>query len=136
MRAANDGVPEAQALLGRHALLATEERWEALETPLARFSSAGWRKDWFEAVSWIERAADNGNAGAQFDLGMLARGPSRAVTFYRRAAAQGCAAAAHALGSLHSETWSSVGLGEVQGQGVEKNDASAMAYFLGGAERG
>ena len=66
-------------------------------------------KDDREAVKWYRRAAEQGDASAQFNLGVMARDSNgegvpeddrEAVKWYRRAAEQGDASAQFNLGSI------------------------------------
>jgi hypothetical protein len=80
----------------------------------------------------IQRAAEQGNANAQFALGdMYATGNGvpenevKAAEWYHKAAEQGHADAQYNLGIMY-----------VRGQGVTKNDANAVEWFSKAAEQG
>ena len=66
-------------------------------------------KDDAEAVSWFRKAAEQGHAGAQYNLGLkYARGEgvpkddAEAVSWYRKAAEQGHAGAQFNLGLMYA----------------------------------
>lgn len=85
-----------------------------------------------EAVKWYRRAAEQGNAAAQFNLGWMyddGRGVpedhAEAVKWYRRAAKQGNAPAQHNLGAMYE-----------RGQGVREDHAEALKWYRRAAEQG
>ena len=93
-----------------------------------------------EAVGWYRKAAEQGNALAQYSLGvMYANGPrfvclyrcgvarddAEAVAWYRKAAEQGNADAQNNLGSMYAT-----------GRGVRRNDVEAVAWYRKAAEQG
>ncbi len=84
------------------------------------------------AIKWYKKAAEQGYAYAQNDLGYLyvmARGVERdyqtAVSWYRKAAEQGNASAQRHLGIMYYE-----------GHGVEQDDKTAVTWFRKAAEQG
>ena len=90
------------------------------------------QENYAEAVKWYRKAADQGYAAAQYDLGFsynLGLGVSQdyteAVKWYRKAAEQGFADAQYNLGCCY-------GLG----QGVPQDYAEAVKWFRKAAEQG
>lgn len=84
-----------------------------------------------EAVKWYRKAADQGNADAQYRLGLMyARGGGvpqnhvEAVTWYRKAADQGNADAQFNLGLMSDE-----------GQGIPQDYAEAAKWYQKAAEQ-
>ncbi len=84
------------------------------------------------AIKWYKKAAEQGYAYAQNDLGFLyemARGVERdyqiAASWYRKAAEQGNASAQSNLGLMY-----------YQGHGVQQDDKSAVTWFRKAAEQG
>ena len=107
-RAADNGLREAQFLLGRHTVLAAGDGPETAGIRDFRHTtenSPGFRNDahrkadWHEGMSWLEQAATNGSPNAQLHLAMVAREPSVAIELFGRAAVQGCSYAAYELGA-------------------------------------
>lgn len=89
-------------------------------------------KNYYEAAKWSKIAAEQGNAVAQFDLGvMYGKGQGvrqdyrEAVNWYRKAAQQGNAKAQYNLGVMYE-----------QGQGVRQNYREAVNWFRRAAEQG
>ena len=89
-------------------------------------------KDPREAVSWWQKAAEQGVAMAQHNLGWaLAKGrgidanPEEAVAWYREAANQGYGPSLHALGLAHKN-----------GEGVPVNRQAAEFWLQTGADLG
>ena len=81
--------------------------------------------DLAQAVQWYRKAADQGNAGAQYALGVMydlgrgiARDYSQAVLWYRRAAEQGSGSAQLNLGLSYRD-----------GQGVAQDDVEALVWL-------
>ena len=77
------------------------------------------------AVSWFRRAADQGNADAQFNLGSMyatgqgvRRDQKAAVRWYRMAADQGRANAQFNLALIYDN-----------GEGVARDDVAAASWF-------
>jgi len=90
------------------------------------------RKDYREAVRWYRKAAEQGYAKAQFNLGdMLYQGKGaaqdyvEAINWIQKAADQGNARAENALGYLYSS-----------GEGVPQDDKQAVACYRKAAEQG
>jgi TPR repeat protein len=88
-------------------------------------------KDAKEAVVWYGKSASQGNAAAQFNLGVLyenGRGTkidfAKANEWYRKASVQGDALAIGNLGMLY-----------VRGQGVNENKVAGVALLLVSATR-
>jgi hypothetical protein len=89
-------------------------------------------QDYAEAVKWYRKAADQGNAKAQTNLGVLyadgsgvPRDYSEAVKWYRKAAAQGRPIAQNNLGSMYSN-----------GRGVPQDYAEAARWYRKAADQG
>jgi TPR repeat protein len=100
--------------------------------------SAGFRvsnyvsPDSMQEANRLRKAAEQGNAGAQRNLGaMYAAGDGvpqdyvQATNWYRKAAEQGDAEAQHNLGAMY-----------VAGDGVPQDDAQAMNWYRKAAEQG
>ncbi|KAI9348461.1 hypothetical protein DFJ73DRAFT_433325 [Zopfochytrium polystomum] len=92
----------------------------------------GVEMDYTEAVRWHRKAAEQGHAWGQKDLGhRYSRGEgveqdfAEAARWYRKAAEQGNAVAQNSLGSLH-----------YGGQGVERDLNEAVRWFRKAAEQG
>ena len=84
-----------------------------------------------EAVAWYRRAAEQGNARAQYNLGGMYRegrgvpqDDAEAVAWYRRAAEQGHARAQYNLGGMYRE-----------GRGVPQDDVEAHMWLTIAASR-
>jgi TPR repeat protein len=89
-------------------------------------------KDDAEAVNWLRKAAELGEATAQSNLGamyMLGRGVAKdeaeAATWIRKAAEQGLAMAQHNLGIMYEN-----------GQGVAKDETEAVVWYRKAAAQG
>ena len=85
-----------------------------------------------EAVKWYRKAAEQGNAFAQYNLGnMYANGKgvpkndSEAVKWYRKAAEQGYASAQCNLGIMYAK-----------GEGVPEDDEEAVKWYRKAAQQG
>ena len=83
-------------------------------------------KDEAEAVNWYRKAAEQGHARGQFNLGLMyanGRGVTKdeaeAVNWYRKAAEQGYASAQNSLGVMYKN-----------GYGVPKDETAAYMWFL------
>ena len=90
--------------------------------------SARWRR----CAGWVRLAADQGDAEAQFNLGIayangqgVLKDEAEAVRWFRLAAEQGDAMAQFNLGIMYAN-----------GQGVLKDDAEAVKWFRLAAEQG
>ena len=88
--------------------------------------------DHVEAVKWVRKAAEQGFARAQHDLGLMyqfgrgvERSNEKAVEWYLKAAEQGYADAQGLLGVMYAN-----------GRGVEQSDEKAAEWFLKAAEQG
>ena len=116
-QAAEDGDAEAQIALGT---------WY-------RLGRSGLAKDLVESVKWNRRAAEQGLAFAQTDLGVaygfgqgVAKDDVEAVRWYRKAAVQGEGLAQEALGWRYA----------VGGRGVPKDDLQALTWYRMAAKHG
>jgi TPR repeat protein len=92
----------------------------------------GVKQDDVQAMYWFGKAAEQGNAQAQFNLGLMygdGRGvkqdDAQAVHWYRLAAEQGLASAQHNLGWMYD-----------RGFGVKKDGAKAVHWYRKAAEKG
>lgn len=99
---------------------------------LAEGDTRGSAKDDQQAVAWYRKAAEQGDAQAQYVLGLMyfdGRGvvqdDQQAQAWYRKAAEQGYASAQVNLGLMH-----------VSGRGVPKDDAQAVAWLRKAADQG
>ena len=86
-------------------------------------------QDVFQAVAWYRKAAEQGHAAAQNNLGWMYQERRadyvQAVAWYRKAAEQGNAMAQYNLGRMYEE-----------GHGVAKDDNQAVAWYRKAAEQG
>jgi TPR repeat protein len=85
----------------------------------------GLPKDDAEAVKWLRKAADQGHAEAQYNLGQLYRESTgvpqdyaQAASWFRKAADQGNIGAQNNLGGMYENGW-----------GVPKDDIEAYAWY-------
>ena len=92
----------------------------------------GTAADDYEAVKWVQKAAEQGYARAQCNLGDMyfygggvERSDEKAVEWYLKAAEQGNASAQTDLGLMY-----------LNGDGVEQSDAKAAEWVLKAAEQG
>jgi len=90
------------------------------------------QKDHASAFHWWNRAAERGNAMAQYQVGLcwllgkgVARNPEEAVTWLRKAVEQGDAQAQYLLGDCYAE-----------GRGVTKDPVTAVSWLQKSAEQG
>ena len=88
--------------------------------------------DAFDAVKWVQKAAEQGLARAQYDLGRMyrngtgvKRSDEKAAEWYLKAAEQGFADAQCKLGIMYED-----------GTGVEQSDEKAAGWYLKAAEQG
>jgi len=84
--------------------------------------------DYAQAIVWFRKAADQGYAAAQYNLGVsYAAGQDyvQAVVWWRKAADQGYAAAQYNLGAVYDT-----------GQGVPQDHAQAIVWFRKAADQG
>jgi TPR repeat protein/CHAT domain-containing protein len=94
--------------------------------------SLGAPEDNAEARRWYRRAAQQGNASAQFNLGLMyydgdgvVQDEDEAVRWYRMAAEQGDASAQNSLGWVYEH-----------GRGVEQDEDEAVRWYRMAAEQG
>ena len=99
---------------------------------LQRGKAAQDRKDYAEAARWYRKAADQGNADAQSDIGVLyqngwgvARDYAEAMRWYRKAADQGTAFAQNKIGFQYQ-----------MGQGVAQDYSEAIRWYRKAADQG
>jgi clan AA aspartic protease (TIGR02281 family) len=92
----------------------------------------GVAQDYAQAIAWYRRAADQGNADAQANLGAMyevgqgvAQDYAQAIAWYRRAADQGNADAQADLGAMYAN-----------GHGVAQDDAQALIWLRKAADHG
>jgi hypothetical protein len=94
----------------------------------------GWDvpKDRQESVKWYRKAADQGHARAQYELGIsystgdgVPVDREQAAAFYRKAAEQGLAGAQVCLGSAYTT-----------GRGVSQDNVEAASWYRKAAEQG
>jgi TPR repeat protein len=104
----------------------------AQEDAFNRALSADERGDYVEAAKWYRLAAEQGIAGAQYNLGVMydngegvSENDAEAAKWYRRAADQGHALAQYNLGLMHDN-----------GEGVPENDAEAVKWYRRAAAQG
>ena len=90
------------------------------------------RKDYPTALAWFRKAADQGFAKAQYNLGLMyelgdgvARDYAQAMIWYRKAADQGLATAQYEIGHLYNG-----------GHGVARDYAQAMIWYRKAADQG
>jgi hypothetical protein len=88
--------------------------------------------DMAQALVWFRKAAAQGNASAQVELGVLyatgdgvAQDDAQAVAWFQKAATQRNATAQYNLGLMYAK-----------GKGVRKDDAQAIAWFRKAADQG
>jgi hypothetical protein len=97
------------------------------------FVAAGVKQDFKESAYWYRKAAELGNASAQYDLGFLLFYPSTGVPqnfkqasyWFRKAADQGYADAQRELGMMYT-----------YGHGVPQDYKEAAKWFLKSADQG
>jgi TPR repeat protein len=89
-------------------------------------------KDYQTAITWFNKAAEQGDANAQYNLGIMyvdglgvKKDYLQAATWYRKAAKQGHASARYNLGVMYEN-----------GQGVKKDYVQAIAWYRKAAEQG
>jgi TPR repeat protein len=105
---------------------------EAYKTGLKYYKGEGVKQDYTEAIKWFRKAADQGYAKAQLNIGwMYEKGEgvsqdyTEAMKWYRKAADQGDA-----------EAQSNIGLMYEKGKGVTQDYAEAMKWYRKAADRG
>jgi TPR repeat protein len=104
----------------------------AIAEALRNGGAAYKRKDYAEALRWLGPAADQGNAKAQYGLGLMyANGYGvavdypRAIDWLRKSANQGNADAQYLIGFMYDS-----------GLGVPRDAVQAIAWYRKGAEQG
>ena len=104
----------------------------ALGQSLSEGFDAAQSGDYATALENFEQLAGQGNAAAQFNLGIMydngegvPQNDSKAFEWYRKAAGQGFAAAQRNLGNMYRN-----------GNGVPQNDSKAVEWFREAAEQG
>jgi TPR repeat protein len=95
-------------------------------------SAKGVQQDYAEAMKWFQKAADQGNAIAEADVGVMydngqgvQRDYAEAMKWYRKAADQGNAIGQNNIGYMY----------EI-GKGVQQDYAEAMKWFQKAADQG
>ncbi len=90
------------------------------------------RKDYSQALRYWKQCAEEGNAVAQYNLGVMYENGegvpqdyAEAVKWYRKAAEQGYASAQYNLGVMYDN-----------GEGVPESDAEAVKWYRKAAEQG
>ena len=131
----NDYDPKFYELLLKDLLFtAKQEENDEVECLLGRMyeNGIGESKNVQEAVKWYRKAAEQGNAVAQYNLGRcyeyalgVKKDISKAIEFYRRAAERGEVHAQYHLGWCYAH-----------GEGVEKNQVKAIEWYHSAAGRG
>ena len=113
------------------ALALTTGAWVQAQT-FEQSGAAYVRKDYRTAFAGYKKLAEQGNAGAQFNLGQMYRSgegvpkdEQQAVVWYRKAAEQGNASAQFLLGFIYGK-----------GQGVPKDEQQAVVWYRKAAEQG
>ena len=88
--------------------------------------------NYLEAKHWLLKVAEQGNANAQYYLGLMygegrgvAQHYNKAVSWYTKAANQD-----------HAQAQNNLGLMYAQGRGVTQNDNAAVSLYLPAAEKG
>jgi len=116
-RAVSLGDAEAQYLLGRHFDIGDSEYVA---------------KDYVKAVEWYTKAAEQGHAIAQFNLGIcyyngegVAKDYVKAAEWYTKAAEQG-----------HAEAQNNLGYCYYNGEGIDKDYVKAAEWYTKAAEQG
>jgi len=118
-----DGVPQDLVASARGLeRLSTEGHAQASHLLISIYNGAqGVAEDSEKATHYFDRAAQQGYAPAQYDLGVIheeAKNSLAALQCYRRAADQGFAPAQNKIGTLYEK-----------GQGVARDDATAVKYY-------
>jgi TPR repeat protein len=90
------------------------------------------QRNYQQAASFYQMAADQGHADAQYNLGLcygngkgVPKDVQQALKYIQMAADQGCAKAAHDLGACFAN-----------GEGVAKDEQQATKYFQMAADKG
>jgi TPR repeat protein len=89
-------------------------------------------KDEAQSFAWYRKAADQGHARAQYNLGVIyaygqgvVKDDAQAIAWFRKAAERGYALAQYNLGVMYEH-----------GRGVAKDDAQAVAWYRKAADQG
>ncbi|KAF9923785.1 hypothetical protein FBU30_006173 [Linnemannia zychae] len=97
-----------------------------------KYGLGGVEKDYNRAKDWYLKAAEQGHAGAQYNIGNLYENGhgvqqdySLAMTWYKKAAEQGYAIAQNNIGNLYAN-----------GHGVQQDYLLAMTWYKKAAEQG
>jgi TPR repeat protein len=115
-------------------------------------------KDFVQAAAWYRKAADQGHASAQYNLGVcyrdgagVAMNAFEAAKWYRKAAEQGHAEAAKSLDEFHTESLTrfrkaaeqgdaeaqnNLGKCYAEGEGVPQDFVQALKWYRKAAEQG
>ena len=132
-RSASEVIAEMAAKVARYPAKPKEE-WEGMsaEEMYYRGMEHHEKKEFAESAKWYRRAAEQGNASAQFFLGMaydkgegVPQNDAEAAKWFRCAAEQGDAAGQFCLGLSYSI-----------GDGVPRDCAEAAKWFRRAAEQG
>ncbi|MDI1294189.1 MAG: tetratricopeptide repeat protein, partial [Methylobacter sp.] len=129
IRAPISGLGQLQApALQKQATVIHEDPKEQYEKGLQLFNN----EKYFEAFTWLQKAADQGNAGSQVRLGLmyaLGKGvhadETEAVAWLRKSADQGDADGQYYLGKMYAN-----------GRGVPKDDQQALQWYRQAADQG
>ena len=122
-----------QALNIFYALAKKEDVRAQYNVALIYENGLGVEKDLPQAQLWYERAAKNGNASAQYNLGQMyhvageedVHAYEKAKYWYDKAVNSGVKEAYNNLGALY-----------LNGQGVNKDEQKAFRFFQKGAKKG
>ena len=92
----------------------------------------GVSQDYAKAAEWFRKSAEQGNADAQYNLGIMygtgmgiSQDYAKAVEWYRKSAEQGNADAQYNLGCMYEN-----------GRGVSRDYAKAVEWYRKSAEQG
>ncbi|MFO1079536.1 MAG: retroviral-like aspartic protease family protein [Reyranellaceae bacterium] len=104
----------------------------AVATPLDDGVAAARQGDYATALKLWQPLAEQGNASAQYNIGLMydrgngvAQDFRQAMEWYRKAAAQG-----------HARSMNNIGVLYQRGQGVARSDTEALAWYRKAAEKG
>ena len=106
--------------------------WADAQSTNDKGDKAYYAGDYAEALKWYRKAAEQGHAKAQVNLGVMYRGGigvtqdnAEAVKWYRKSAEQGNAKAQVNLGYMYRK-----------GKGVTQDDVEAVKWYRKSAEQG
>ena len=131
IEAAEQGHAEAQYKLGKmYENIEVDEDDEDIEVNLRDYSET---EDYeVEATKWYHKAAEQGHAQAQYNLGKMyedGRGvqqnSKKAIEWYQKAADRGLHGALYTLGKMYED-----------GRGVQQNSRKAIEWYQKAADRG